>query len=126
MGSLALLWRSDCPGEAVVKIQGNCAGTKLWLLCGVVPWLLSQWLSSALVGQCLFLALRGQWLSLVWGGQHLLCFGRPKAVLGFGRSAILGFLRPVVVLGCWVFIPCLWFVESGCCWAFPPHSWWWV
>ena len=39
MGSLALLWRSDCPGEAVVKIQGNCAGTKLWLLCGVVPWL---------------------------------------------------------------------------------------
>ena len=56
MGSLALLWRSDCPGEAVVKIQGNCAGTKLWLLCGVVPWLLSQWLSSALVGPCLFLS----------------------------------------------------------------------
>ena len=38
MGSLALLWRSDSPGEAAVKIQGHCAGTKLWLLGGVVPW----------------------------------------------------------------------------------------
>ena len=36
-------------------------------------------------------------LSLVWGGQRLLCFERSEAVLGFGRSAVLGFLRPAVV-----------------------------
>lgn len=34
MGSLALLWRADCPGEAVVKIQGNCAGTKVYMWGG--------------------------------------------------------------------------------------------
>ena len=100
MGSLALLWRSDCPGEAVVKIQGYCAGTKLWLLCGVVPRLLSQWLSSALVGQCYHQFGEVRVCSWLWEVSCCPWFGEVSVCSALGGQR------------------CPWLWEVSCPWLF--------